>query len=101
MSIKNAEGTHVAHSDKSIAYHVEWNFRREAFIWMDGMPVRPNFYPLGTELRNWMLQKGMVWYFTSKDKVLPGALTNPYSYDGSILSISYGQIINDSVAFSA
>ena len=68
---------------------------------MNGMPVRPNFYPLGAELRNWMLQKGMVWYFTAKDKVLPGALTNPYSYDGSILSISYGQIINDCVAFSS
>lgn len=86
--------------DKNIAYHSEWGFRQEAVTWLNGRPVRPNFYPLGTTLRNWMLQKGNLWYFTSEDKLLPHALTNPYTYDGSILSVTYGQLINDSAAFA-
>jgi len=86
--------------EKNIAYHNEFGFRREAVTWLNDRPVRPNFYPLGTTLRNWMLRKGNLWYFTSKDKLLPHALTNPYTYDGSILSVTYGQVINDSVAFA-
>jgi hypothetical protein len=97
---QKTEAKHVSHNGKNIAYHQEWEFRQEAAIWINGRPVRPNFYPLGTELRNWLLRKGNVWYFTSKEKDLPHAFTNPYTYDGSILSITFGQIINESAAFA-
>jgi hypothetical protein len=80
--------------------HAEWNFRREALIWLNDTPLRPNFYPLATDLRKWMLRKGNLWYLTSEDKLLPQAFTNPYTYDGSILAVAYSQIVNDSAAFA-
>jgi hypothetical protein len=91
---------HVSHKDKNIAYHMEWEFRREAAIWIDVRPIGANFYPLATELRNWMLRKGDIRFFSSEDKLLPYAFSNPYTYDGSILSITYAQVVNDSAAFA-
>src|SRR5947199_6381622 len=98
-----AEGTepkHIPHKNKNIAYHMDWGFRREAAVWINDRPVVPNFYPLGSELRNWMLRKGNLHFFSSEDKLLPHTYTNPHTYDGSILAISYGQIIKDSAAFA-
>ena len=80
--------------------HVEWYFRNEAVIWLEGMPLGPNFYPLATELRNWMLRQGSLSYLTAKDKLLPQAPTNQYTYDGSILALTYSQLINESSDFS-
>lgn len=97
---ENTEPKHISHKDKNIAYHMEWGFRREAAIWMDERPIGSNFHPLATELRNWMLRKGNVRFFSSEDKVLPYAFSNPYTYDGSILSVTYAQVINDSAAFA-
>ena len=95
-----SESSHIPHKDKNVAFHIEWDFRNEAVISANGLPLRPNFYPLATELRNWMLQEGQLWFFSPKDKSLPGSFTNPYTYDGSILAITYAQVINDSHAFS-
>lgn len=98
--VQDAESKHIPHKDKNIAYHIEWGFRREAAVWIGDRPVGPNFHPLGTELRNWMLRQGTLRFFSSKDKRLPHAYRNPYTYDGSILAATYAQIINDSAAFA-
>jgi hypothetical protein len=96
---EDTDPKHIPHKGKNIAYHIEWGFRREAAVWIDKRPVGPNFYPLGTELRNWMLRQGNLRYFSAKDKLLPHAFTNPYTYDGSVLAITYAQVINDSADF--
>ncbi len=94
-----SEPKHISHKDKNIAYHMEWGFRKEAAVWIDDKPVVPNFHPLATELRDWMLQQGDLKFFAPSDKKLSPAHTNPYTHDGSILAITFAQIINDSAVF--
>jgi hypothetical protein len=96
---KIAEPKHIPHKDKKIAYHMDWEFRKEAAIWIDEKPVLPNFYPLATDLRNWLLQQGDLKFFPPSDKKLSPSYSNPYTYDGSILAITFSQIINDSALF--
>lgn len=91
---------HVAHRDKNIAFHVEWDFRNDGVVSHNGRPVRPNFHPLASELRNWMQQEGRLWLFSKEYQHKPGAYTNPYTYDASTLVITYSQVINDTHAFS-
>jgi hypothetical protein len=90
---------HIGHHDKSIAYHMNWNFRQEALRSTTRNGVVFNFYSLATALKNWLQQKGQLHFSTSKDSKLAG-ITNPYSHAGSILAISFAQVINDSYAFS-
>ena len=97
---EDTEAKHIPHKNKNIAYHMDWGIRQEAAVWINNRPVVPNFCPLATELRNWMLRKGKLRFLSSEDKSLPHAYTNPYTYDGSILSITYAQIIIDSAAFA-
>ena len=35
----NNDAKHVSHKDKQIAYHIEWEFRREAARWTNGRPI--------------------------------------------------------------
>jgi len=65
------------------------------------MPAGPNFHPLATELRNWLLRKGQLRVFSSKDKSLAHSYTNPYAYDASVLAIAYASVVNDSADFVA
>jgi len=30
------EPKHIPHKDKNIAYHMDWEFRKEAAVWIDG-----------------------------------------------------------------
>lgn len=94
---EKVEPKHIPH--KNIAYHMDWEFRREAVVWAGDKPVVPNLHPLATELRDWMLRKGNLTFFAPSDKKLSYAYTNPYTYDGSILAITFAQIVNDSAAF--
>ena len=94
-----SEPKHISHKDKNIAYHIEWGFRKEAAVWVDGKPFVPNFHPLATELQDWMLQQGDLKFFAPSDKKLSPAYTNPYTYDGSTLAINFAQIVNDSAVF--
>jgi hypothetical protein len=93
------ESKHIPHRNKNIAYHMDWDFRDEAAIWIGDKPVSPNFHPLATELHNWMLQKGELSFFPSSVKKLPRAYSNPYTYNGSVLAIAFTQIIGDSALF--
>lgn len=97
---EGTEPKHIPHKNQNIAYHMDWGFRKEAVIWIKDIPSLPNFYPLASDLRNWMLQKGDLRFFLSIDKSQPYAYSNPYTYDGSILAITYAQIINDSYDFT-
>ncbi len=96
---EEAEPKHIPHKDRNIAYHMDWGFRQEAAVWVGDRPVVPNFHPLATDLRSWMLQQGNLTFFAPSDKKIPVAYTNPYTYDGSTLAITFAQIINDSAAF--
>lgn len=91
----NTEPSPITHSKKT-AYHMEFGFRPEAAVWRGRRPIRPNFYPLATDLRNWLLRNGRLTFSTT---AAPKIYTNPYTHDGSILSVNYAQIINDSAAF--
>lgn len=97
--VEIAEPKHIPHKDRNTAYHMDWEFRKEAAIWIDDKPVLPNFHPLATELQNWLLQQGELKFFPPSDKKLSPAYSNPYTYDGSILAITFAQIIDDSALF--
>lgn len=92
--------THIAHRDPNIAYHQDWEFRREAIIWDGGYPARINFHPVATEFRQWLLQKGQFSVLGEENKSQPYAFTNPYTYHASLLAAILANVINSSHAFS-
>lgn len=47
-----------------------------------------------------MLRKGNVTLFSAEDKGLPGAPTNPYTYDASVLAVAFMSVVNESDAFA-
>jgi hypothetical protein len=81
----------IEHKGKNTAYHMDWQFRREAAVWDGNRPVRINLYPIGTELRDWMLRKGSVGVISTQDNYF----TNPYTCDASVLAVAFASIIND------
>ncbi|HXD34923.1 MAG TPA: hypothetical protein VN643_27635 [Pyrinomonadaceae bacterium] len=87
---------------KTLDDHADWEFRREALVWQGTTPIAPNLFPLATDLRNWMLRNNLsgLSFLSTEDKQQSPTYTNPYLYDGSILSLAYAQIINDSSAFT-
>lgn len=89
---------HVGHPGQNIAYHMEWEFRAEAIFYIFDVPLRPNLIPLGSELREWLLQKGQMRYFPHSAH--GSELSNPYTCDASLLALAYGQIVNDAAAFA-
>jgi hypothetical protein len=82
LMTQNAQVQHVNHGDKT-AYHMDFGLRPEGAIWKGRRAIRPNFYPLATDLRNWMLQNGRLT-FSTKNSDSPHPYTNPYTHDGSI-----------------
>jgi hypothetical protein len=92
-------GQHKGHGPGDIAYHVEWALRPEAALWENGKPVRTNFYPLASDLRSWLLRQGKLRFSTTQDSKSPGYFTNPYTHAGALLSITFAQVVNDSVVF--
>ncbi len=93
------ESQHIPHEDPNTAYHMDWAFRREAAIFVGDHPIAPNLYPIGSQLRKWMLREGQMTFLAHSDRKLPNAPTNPYSYHAYILMRSYADILNDSHAF--
>jgi hypothetical protein len=87
---------HIPHKGKNTAYHMEWEFRREAAVWVGDRPVGPNFHPLATELRAWMLRQGNLLVLSPEGN----QFTNPYTYDASVLSGAFAAIINDCADFA-
>lgn len=91
---------HVAHHDPNIAYHQEWEFRKEAIVWDGGYPARVNIHPVATEFRRWQLQQGSFSVLAEEHKNQPYAFTNPYTYHASVLAAILANVINASHAFS-
>ena len=86
---------HIPHKGKNTAYHMEWEFRREAAMWIGDRPVGPNFHPLASELRGWLLRQGNLWVLSPKES----HFTNPYTCDTSVLAVAFAAIVNDCAAF--
>lgn len=93
---EDAKPKHIPHKDRNTAYHMEWQFRREAVTWVDNQPAHLNFYPFATELRNWMLRKpDKLGVFLREDN----QFTNQYTYDASVLTYIFQYVINDGADF--
>jgi hypothetical protein len=89
--------THIPHNNRKVAYHIEYEFRSEALVWRDNVPVEPNFYPYGTQMRKWMLRQYNDLPLLSAATSL---ITNPYSQSASVLVFAYQFIINDGATFA-
>ena len=94
------EQDHVGHGSADIAYHVEWGFRREALLWDGDAPVGVNFHPLATELYEWLQRRGPFTVFAEEHRAIPGAYTNPFTFDASTLITILASVINDSHAIA-
>jgi hypothetical protein len=91
---------HEGHPDPEIAYHIPWTFRREAFIWERGLPVKPNFHPIATELRSWLLREVTELSVPTCDPTdQTFNFTNQYTASGSTLAIIYARVINEAYEF--
>lgn len=103
VSYHGAEVTqqvHIPHRDKGIAYHIDWDFRKEAMVRSRGQPIRPNFHPLGGELKNWLIRRGQLRILYAHEKIPGQSFTNPYTCNASALSIAYAEIVNDCADFA-
>lgn len=97
---ESSDNRHEGHPDPNIAYHIPWAFRREAFIWERGTPVKPNFHPIATELRSWLLRE--VEELAVLDCAPAGQthnFTNPYTASGSTLAVIFAGVINEAYDF--
>jgi hypothetical protein len=95
-----AEQHHNSHPDSDIAYHFDWEFRRESLLWVGEQPIGINFHPLATELYNWLLRKGQVSLLLVEETAFPISLTNPYSYNTSVIAGIITHVINGTHDFA-
>lgn len=91
---------HQSHPDPNIDYHFEWEFRKEAALWMGDLAFGANFHALATEFHQWLLNKGHFSVFTEQHKGTFRSLTNPYSYHASVIATILAKNINASHAFA-
>jgi hypothetical protein len=95
-----ADEHHRSPHDPNIAYHFDWDFRREAAIWDSERAVGVNFHPLATEFRRWLRQEGKFSIFAVEHRSAPRSLSNPYSYHASVIAAILAQAINASYDFA-
>lgn len=74
--------------------HLEWRYRPHAFRWAGEHIVGINFTPLAFEMRAWMMQRGQLSIVSRSDHGMQGGYTNPYTFNGSALSMLLGKVIN-------
>lgn len=91
---------HQSHPDPNIAYHFDWEFRREAAMWIGERAIGVNFHPLATEFRQWLLRIGQFSVFAEEHKGSLASLTNPYSYHASVIAAILARAINASHGFA-
>ena len=83
------------------ASHQKWWYSREAVVWVDGKPAKPNMVPFAREMSLWLQQKvGGLPLHTKRKEVAPDAFSNPYTYSLGALSLAIGEVINDAYQFS-
>ena len=88
------------HIDPNIAYHIGWEFGKGALIVEGKYIQRINFHPLATELRDWLKGNGSFVIFTESDKSKVKAISNPHTYDASVIVSILANVINSAHAFS-
>jgi hypothetical protein len=91
---------HVPHVSKRIAYHMDWDFREKALVGDGNGVLRPNFHPIGGELKHWLLRTGQLRIISSQQSKSVPLFTNPYVYNASALAIAYAEIVNDCADFA-
>lgn len=92
---------HHGHKNIDVAYHVVWDFRRDALRWLGNAPIGINFHPLATDFREWLLRKGSFPVLARDDDQLPYNYSNPYTFHGSVLASILANCINDAHDFHA
>ena len=95
-------GCHVdqtrSYGKDGVAYHVEWGFRREAFVWDGDRPDQINCHPYAIELRSWLLREGSFAILRQEDRAVSGAYTNPHTWSYSSLLVMLAHAMDDSHA---
>lgn len=92
-SLTHERGAHAAS-------HPDWDLRREAFIWADGVPIAPNLVPFADEMRNWLSQKGQLSVVTEETRRHPLGYTNPFTYHAATIGAGLGAAVNAAFAFT-
>jgi len=90
---------HQPHPNLNIAYHFDWEFRREAALWSDKYAIGVNFHSLATDFRLWLLREGKFSVLAEEHKVSLASLTNPYSYHASVIAAILARSIDASHEF--
>ena len=88
------------HIDPNVAYHIGWEFRKEALIVEGSIIQKINFHPLATELKGWLKGAGNFVIFTESDKAKPKAINNPHTYNASVIVSILANVINSAHAFA-
>jgi hypothetical protein len=85
---------HEAPTHRGRGYHIPWELNAgRATVWnAEMLPVRPNMYAFGAELRKWMRGEP---YATPALPSREGVFTNPYTEDASVLTAAYMRATND------
>jgi len=96
----DTEEHHQSHPDPNIAYHFDWEFRRESAIWVDQQALAPNFHPLAMEFHQWLLRQGQFSVLAENHKGTAFSLTNPYAYSASAIAAILARSINASHEFT-
>lgn len=82
------------------ATHQKWAYAREAVIWKDGKPDKPNLVPFGGEMKLWLGQKsGGLPLYTKLVQGADGAPSNPYTYSLCAISAAVASAINEAIEF--
>lgn len=75
--------------------HQSWSYRAEAFRWSGEIICGINLIPIATELRQWMLKKGLLSLMPRVEAPECGGFTNPYTNNGVTLSLLMSSVINN------
>ena len=88
-----------SHPDPNIAYHMNWQFHKDAYLWSGDGPSALNFFPFATEMGAWMRREGQLAFFSEDDPSAPDAYTNPYTYSASTISALFARTFSSTHAF--
>src|SRR5687768_15632849 len=88
-------------SGRSAPPHREWHgthhafgYRPQAFRWDGHELVGINFMPLATDMRAWLMQRGLLPIASAADQHKKGGYTNPYTFSGVALTLILARVVN-------
>ncbi|WP_323161880.1 hypothetical protein [Pseudomonas fluorescens] len=80
--------------------HHPWRYSPHAFRWTGEYIAGPNFLPLATEMRAWMLQLGHLSLMPPLESPTNGGYTNTYTENGITLALLMSKSVNSSHHFA-